>query len=44
MQDADMIEYYRAEIGWGLFTVDEEGNPREPIDALIESVSQGEPL
>ena len=32
------------EIGWGLFTVDEEGNPGEPIDALIESVSQGEPL
>jgi hypothetical protein len=29
-----------ADIGWGLFAVDEDGNPQTPIDGLHESVTE----
>ena len=38
LRDGDMPE-----IGWGLFVVDEDGNPRQNIGGLHESVLQVEP-
>lgn len=37
-RDGDMPE-----IGWGLFAVDEDGNPGQCIDGLHESVLEVEP-
>lgn len=43
LEDPDITEEGARNVGWGLFTVDEDGAPGEPITALHESVLDTDP-